>query len=89
MIALVMQTLDNSITTYAKRPGTGRWHMTSKQGHGEPNPTWIPVANEAVRRMAEHDRRHPRRHDRRAVQHAADRALHRRLRDRRPARTTG
>ncbi|HSV39864.1 MAG TPA: GMC oxidoreductase, partial [Nocardioidaceae bacterium] len=26
--------------------------LTSKQGHGEPNPTWIPVANETVRRMA-------------------------------------
>jgi cholesterol oxidase len=53
VIALVMQTLDNSITTYGKRSKlTGRWHMTSKQGHGEPNPTWIPVANDAVRRMA-------------------------------------
>ena len=27
--------------------------MTSKQGHGEPNPTWIPVANRACRRIAE------------------------------------
>ena len=32
---------------------TGRWHLTSRQGHGIPNPTWIPVANEAVRKMAE------------------------------------
>ena len=30
----------------------GRRRLTSKQGHGEPNPTWIPVANEAVRRIA-------------------------------------
>ncbi|WP_341923733.1 GMC family oxidoreductase [Nocardioides psychrotolerans] len=53
VIALVMQSLDNSITTYGKRNKvTGRWHMTSKQGHGAPNPTWIPVANEAVRRIA-------------------------------------
>ncbi len=53
VIALVMQSLDNSITTYGKRNKvTGRWHMTSKQGHGQPNPTWIPVANEAVRRIA-------------------------------------
>lgn len=53
VIALVMQSLDNSITTYAKRnPLTGRWRMTSKQGHGAPNPTWIPVANETVRRIA-------------------------------------
>ena len=48
IIALVMQTLDNSVTTSWKR---GR--LTSRQGHGAPNPTWIPVANEAVRRMAE------------------------------------
>ena len=26
--------------------------MTSRQGHGAPNPTWIPVANEAVRHIA-------------------------------------
>jgi cholesterol oxidase len=49
-----MQTLDNSITTYAKPiPGTKKWRLTSKQGHGTPNPTWIPVANQVVRRMAE------------------------------------
>ena len=53
VIALVMQSLDNSITTYGKRSRlTGHWRMTSKQGHGAPNPTWIPVANEAVRRIA-------------------------------------
>ncbi len=52
MIALVMQHLDNSITTYTKRGPLGR-RMTSKQGHGEPNPTWIPVGNEVTRRIAE------------------------------------
>ena len=53
VIALVMQSLDNSITTYGKRgPVHAAVRMTSKQGHGAPNPTWIPVANEAVRRMA-------------------------------------
>ncbi|GAA5147801.1 GMC family oxidoreductase [Nocardioides marinquilinus] len=53
VIALVMQSLDNSITTYGKRGKvTGRWRMTSRQGHGAPNPTWIPAANEAVRRIA-------------------------------------
>ena len=80
----VMQSLDNSITTYTRRSRlTGRRRLTSRQGHGQPNPTWIPVANDAVRRMARRGRRHPRRHHRRAVQAAADRALHRRLRDRR------
>jgi cholesterol oxidase len=54
VVALVMQTLDNSITTYPKRiPGTKKWRITSRQGHGQPNPTWIPVANKVVRRMAE------------------------------------
>jgi cholesterol oxidase len=54
VIALVMQTVDNSITTYSKRSKvTGRWHLSSRQGHGAPNPTWIPVANRAVRKMAE------------------------------------
>ncbi len=53
VVALVMQTLDNSITTYPKRiPGTKKWRLTSRQGHGEPNPTWIPMANKVVRRMA-------------------------------------
>jgi cholesterol oxidase len=54
VIALVMQTIDNSITVFSKRSRlTGRWHLSSRQGHGIPNPTWIPVANQAVRKMAE------------------------------------
>jgi cholesterol oxidase len=53
VIALVMQSLDNSITTYGTRGRlTRRWRMTSRQGHGAPNPSWIPVANDAVRRIA-------------------------------------
>jgi cholesterol oxidase len=54
VIALVMQTVDNSITTFNKKiPGTNISYMSSRQGHGVPNPTWIPVANKAVRKMAE------------------------------------
>ena len=53
MISLVMQHLDNSITTYTKKGAFGRRRMTSKQGHGEPNPTWIPVGNKVTRRVAE------------------------------------
>ncbi|BBZ26970.1 cholesterol oxidase [Mycolicibacterium madagascariense] len=52
MIALVMQHLDNSITTYTKRSKLGFRRMVSKQGHGEPNPTWIPAGNEVTRRIA-------------------------------------
>ncbi len=48
-----MQSLDNSITTYTKRiPFTNKRYVTSKQGHGVPNPTWIPAGNEAIRIMA-------------------------------------
>jgi len=52
IISLVMQHLDNSITTYTKRTLFGR-KLTSKQGHGEPNPTWIPAGNEVTRKVAE------------------------------------
>ncbi|RYI01926.1 MAG: GMC family oxidoreductase, partial [Acetobacteraceae bacterium] len=52
VVALVMQTLDNSITTIGKKTPFG-WVMSSMQGHGAPNPTYIPVAYDAVRRMAD------------------------------------
>ncbi|GAB4002988.1 FAD-dependent oxidoreductase [Nocardioides ultimimeridianus] len=55
IIALVMQTSDNSITVFPKRRRLGRLSrisLTSKQGHGEPNPTWIPVGNEVVRSIS-------------------------------------
>jgi cholesterol oxidase len=51
---LVMQARDNSLTTYTRRTVFGRRKMTSRQGHGEPNPTWIPAGNEANRRVAAH-----------------------------------
>jgi cholesterol oxidase len=47
-----MQTLDNSITVSLKRSRLGRLSLTSEQGHGLPNPTWIPAANDAMRRLA-------------------------------------
>ncbi len=54
VIALVMQTVDNSITTFTRRSRLGhRRVLTSRQGHGVANPTWIPVANDAARRIAE------------------------------------
>ena len=53
MIALVMQHLDNSITTFTRKTKLGFRMMDSRQGHGEPNPTWIPVGNEVTRRIAE------------------------------------
>jgi cholesterol oxidase len=53
VILLVMQSLDNSITVKSKRGVTGRRTLTSTKGHGAPNPTWIPVANEAAKLVAE------------------------------------
>ncbi|WP_158881141.1 GMC family oxidoreductase [Amycolatopsis anabasis] len=54
VILLVMQSLDNSITTYTKRGLFGRRRYTSKQGHGEPNPSFIEAGFEANQRTAEH-----------------------------------
>jgi cholesterol oxidase len=52
LIALVMQHLDNSITTFTRKTRFGFRVMSSKQGHGQPNPTWIPAGNEVTRRIA-------------------------------------
>jgi cholesterol oxidase len=52
IIALVMQNVNNSITVFGERTRSGRFRLRSKQGEGEPNPTWIPVANDAMRRLA-------------------------------------
>ncbi|MFC8046217.1 GMC family oxidoreductase N-terminal domain-containing protein [Nocardia sp. NPDC057353] len=50
---LVMQSLDNSITTYTKRGLLGRRKMRTKQGEGAPNPTWIPAGHEVANRIGE------------------------------------
>ncbi|MGW4157101.1 FAD-dependent oxidoreductase [Micromonospora chersina] len=52
VIALVMQSADNSLTTSYRRGRFGR-RLVSGPGHGAPNPTWIPAGNEAVRLLAE------------------------------------
>ncbi|WP_067828095.1 GMC oxidoreductase [Nocardia inohanensis] len=49
---LVMQSVDNSITTYTKRGVFGR-KLTTRQGEGEPNPTWIPAGHEVARKVAD------------------------------------
>jgi cholesterol oxidase len=52
IILLVMQSLDNSITVLRRRNRWGRTKLTSTQGIGAPNPSWIPVANAAARKLA-------------------------------------
>ncbi|HEV8174177.1 MAG TPA: GMC family oxidoreductase [Actinoplanes sp.] len=48
IIALVMQSMDNSLTVRRTRSG----RLTTGPGHGPANPRWIPVGHEAVRRIA-------------------------------------
>jgi cholesterol oxidase len=52
IIGLVMQSLDNSIIVTRKKSGVGKGQLTSRQGHGAPNPKWIPAAEEAARAVA-------------------------------------
>ena len=51
IIALVMQTADNSLTLSLRRR-FGRLVMTSAQGHGEPNPSHLPQAHAAAAAIA-------------------------------------
>ncbi|MEU6115995.1 GMC family oxidoreductase [Streptomyces sp. NPDC047117] len=53
IIGLVMQSLDNSLTTYRKPGGIGKGLLTARQGHGAPNPAQIPAATEAASLIAE------------------------------------
>jgi cholesterol oxidase len=53
IIVLVMQSLDNSLTVHYGRSWYGRRRLTTSQGHGAPNPTWIPQGHQAVRLLAE------------------------------------
>jgi cholesterol oxidase len=51
IIVLVMQSLDNSLTVRRKKGLLGE-RLVTTQGHGEPNPTWIPAGNDVTRRLA-------------------------------------
>ncbi|MEV8307037.1 GMC family oxidoreductase [Streptomyces flavidovirens] len=53
IIGLVMQSLDNSLTTYRKPGGIGKGLLTARQGHGAPNPKQIPEAARAATLLAE------------------------------------
>ncbi|MEG8276980.1 GMC family oxidoreductase [Streptomyces sp. AHA2] len=52
IIGLVMQSLDNSLTTYLKPSGVGRGLLTARQGHGSPNPKQIAAATEGASALA-------------------------------------
>lgn len=53
IIGLVMQTHDNSLSTYLRKKWPGRGLLTARQGHGAPNPVHIPEAAEAARLLAD------------------------------------
>ncbi|GLF97643.1 GMC family oxidoreductase [Streptomyces yaizuensis] len=52
IIGLVMQSLDNSLTTYRRPSGPGKGLLTARQGHGAPNPEQIPEATRAASLLA-------------------------------------
>lgn len=52
VIALVMQTDDNSLELGSKRGIFGR-QLTSRAGAGDPPPQWIPQGHEAIRLLAD------------------------------------
>ncbi|MFE9023126.1 GMC oxidoreductase [Streptomyces sp. NPDC007808] len=53
IIGLVMQSLDNSLTTYLKPDGVGKGLLTARQGHGSPNPKQIKAASQGASAIAE------------------------------------
>ncbi|MFI0511485.1 GMC oxidoreductase [Streptomyces sp. WSLK1-5] len=52
IIGLVMQSLDNSLTTYLKPDGVGKGLLTARQGHGAPNPKQIKAASQSASAIA-------------------------------------
>ncbi|WP_455360360.1 GMC family oxidoreductase N-terminal domain-containing protein [Streptomyces sp. SYSU K21746] len=53
IIGLVMQSVDNSLTTHRKASGIGKGLLTARQGHGAPNPKQIEEATRAATLLAE------------------------------------
>ncbi|MFJ4836284.1 GMC family oxidoreductase N-terminal domain-containing protein [Streptomyces sp. NPDC088747] len=52
IIGLVMQSVDNSLTTHLKPKGAGKGLLTARQGHGAPNPRQIKAASEGATAIA-------------------------------------
>lgn len=51
LILLVMQSRDNSLITYWKNSVFGG-RLTSRQGHGEANPAWVPAGHRFAKQLA-------------------------------------
>ncbi len=52
IIGLVMQSLDNSLSTHLRPGGVGKGLLTARQGHGSPNPKQIEAATEGAAALA-------------------------------------
>jgi cholesterol oxidase len=52
VIALIMQSRDNSLSVSARRRLLGGCRLTTRQAHGRPNPAWLPVGHDVARRLA-------------------------------------
>jgi cholesterol oxidase len=52
VIALVMQSRDNSLAVSSRRRFLGGYRLTTSPGHGRPHPTWLPVGHDVARRLA-------------------------------------
>jgi cholesterol oxidase len=48
LVLLAMQSLDNAIRFRLRRGLLGGWRLTTDQHASKPNPTYIPLANEAA-----------------------------------------
>jgi cholesterol oxidase len=54
IIALVMQSHDNSVRVFRKRGRFGRQgRLSSRRGHGRPHPTWLPEAQQVTEALAD------------------------------------
>ncbi|MFC7491389.1 MULTISPECIES: GMC oxidoreductase [unclassified Knoellia] len=57
IIGLIMQSRDNSLRVSGRRGLFGRRGLTSRQGHGEPNPTYIKAGHDSMLAVADRLRR--------------------------------
>ena len=53
IISLVMQTADNSLVVSGKRSRVGLWHLTTRKHEQAPAPSFMPVAQDVVKRIAQ------------------------------------
>jgi cholesterol oxidase len=54
VIALVMQSVDNSLTVFGARSRWGRWRLRTRAGEGQNNPSWLPAAHTVASELANH-----------------------------------